>query len=100
MIVVAGTVVVKQGYREAAEQIALKLVEATKKEQGCLTYDFWTDLSDPYRFHVFEEWESDEALEAHFQTAHMAAFLDALPGVTEGPPEVKRYEVTAVSQLL
>ena len=100
MIVVAGTVAIKPESREEAARVALKMVAATKQEEGCLCYDFWSDLADPNLFHVFEEWESDAALEAHFATSHMAEFIEALPSVVAGPANIRRYEVNAVSQLM
>jgi quinol monooxygenase YgiN len=100
MIVVAGTVSINPAYREEAARVALKMVAATKQERGCLAYDFWADLADPNRFHVFEEWETQEALEAHFQTPHMAEFMEALPTLVAGAPNIMRYEVGSVSQLI
>ncbi len=100
MIVVAGTMAVQPARRDEAAHVALKMVAATRAEAGCLTYDFWLDLADPNRFHVFEEWETPESLEAHFQTSHMAEFLEALPALIAGPPDIKRYEVASVAQLL
>ena len=100
MVVVAGTVNINPITREEAARVALKMVAATKQEAGCLAYDFWSDLADPNRFHVFEEWETQEALEEHFQTPHMAEFMEALPALVAGPPNIMRYEVGAVSQLI
>ncbi len=100
MIVVAGTVAINPERREEAVQVALKMVAATKLEAGCRSYDFWADLGNPNRFHVFEEWETPEALETHFDTPHMAEFLEALPPLIASPPDIKRYEVNSVAQLL
>src|SRR4051812_25477214 len=100
MIVVAGTVAINPERRDEAVSVALKIVAATRPEAGCQSYDFWSDLADPNRFHVFEEWETPEALEAHFQTSHMAEFMQALPPLLAAPPDIKRYEVNAVAQLL
>jgi quinol monooxygenase YgiN len=100
MIVVAGTVAINPASREEAARVALKMVAATQQESGCLAYDFWCDLADPNRFHVFEEWETQEALEAHFQTSHMAEFMQALPTLVASAPNIMRYEVDSVSQLI
>ena len=100
MIIVAGTVAIKPGNRDQAASVALKMVAATKPEAGCIAYDFWSDLGDPDRFHVYEEWESQDALEDHFKTSHMAEFMEALPALSAGPPDIKRYEISSVAQLL
>ena len=100
MIIVAGTVAIKPENRDEAANVALKMVAATKVEVGCIAYDFWSDLGDPNRFHVYEEWETQDALEAHFKTSHMAEFMEALPSLIAGSPDIKRYEVSSVAQLL
>ena len=100
MILVAGYVMMKPEQREKAAQVALKMAAATKREAGCIAYDFYADLADANRFHVYEEWESDEALQAHFQTPHMAEFQQALPDLIASPPNITRYEVSSSSRLM
>lgn len=100
MIIVAGYVFIKPEQREKAAQVALKMTAATKPEAGCIAYDFYSDLADGNRFHVYEEWESDEALQAHFKTPHMAEFMAALPGLIAAPPVINRYESAASSRLI
>lgn len=100
MIVVSGFVDIQAQKREEAVEIVAAVVNATKLEAGCIRYDFYCDLADPCRFHVFEEWETDEALESHFQTKHMEIFLAHLNTLVSSEPAVYRYEVTGISQLL
>jgi len=99
MVVVAGTVKIKPERREEAQQLALRMATATRAESGCLTYQFYADLTDPATFFLFEEWENDEALNRHFQTPHMAEFQKHLPGLLAGPINVKRYTIQTVSQM-
>ncbi|HLK59986.1 MAG TPA: putative quinol monooxygenase [Chthonomonadaceae bacterium] len=99
MIVVAGSVTVRPDQRERAVAAAVKMVAATQQEAGCLKYDMYSDLSNPNRIFVFEEWESDAALMAHFQTPHMAEFAGILPEVLAGPPDITRYEVASSARL-
>jgi len=76
---------------------ALKLVrwmeQETQAEAGCLSYRFFVGLRDPNTLMLFQEWESAEALEAHFETAHMASFLEALPTLVAGDIQTRRYAV-------
>ena len=97
---VAGYMMVKPEARAQAVQAAIDMVAETKKEQGCIAYDFYADLNDPNRFHVFEEWESDAALEAHFQTTHMKVFQGVLPAVLAGDGAVSRYVVETKTKLM
>ena len=96
MIVIAGKIQVKPERRDEARKAALDMVEATRRESGCLSYAFYADLVEPATFFLFEEWESDAALGAHFQTEHMARFQQQAPAFLAAPPTIKRYVVESV----
>jgi quinol monooxygenase YgiN len=99
MTVVAGTVRVRPERRDEAVRVALTMARATQAESGCRTYRFYADLEEPAVFFIFEEWESEEALGAHFQTEHMAAFQAALPELVSGPPDIRFYNVASVRSM-
>ncbi len=94
MIVVAGDVTLKPETREEAVEIIKWMVAETKKESGCISYDFYGDLSDPTKLKIFEEWESMEHLAAHFETEHMAEFRGKMPAYVAEKNRVFKYEVT------
>lgn len=95
MIVIAGSVPVRPERRADAVRIALEMAAATRAEAGCVAYTFSADLADPNVIHIFEEWETADALAAHFQAPHMARFQAALPDFLAGAPVLKRYEVAS-----
>jgi len=95
MLIVAGRIPVRPERRADAVAAAVKMMRATQAETGCRTYRFTTDVEDPNLFYIFEEWEDDAALTAHFQTPHMASFQAALPDFLAGAPTLKRYEVAS-----
>jgi quinol monooxygenase YgiN len=99
MIVIAGTIPIKPEHREEAKRLAQWMAEATHKEAGCLTYQFYADLADPNTFFIFEEWESDEALARHFQTEHMKQFQQQAPTFLAGPVKAKKYTIESASSL-
>lgn len=99
MIVIAGTIPINPEHREAAIQAALNMAEATKQEAGCIAYQFYADLADPNTFLIFEEWESEAALQAHFQAPHMVEFQKQIPQYVAGPLNLKRYEVSEAKSL-
>ena len=99
MIVIAGTIPVKPELREEAQQLAVWMGEETRKEAGCLTYRFYSDLADPNTFFIFEEWESDEALGRHFQTEHMKKFQQQAPTLLAGKVNAKKYAVESATAL-
>jgi quinol monooxygenase YgiN len=100
MIVIAGTAKCQVDKRDAAVAAARAMTAASLAESGCLAYGFSSDLDDPSVFHVFEKWESAEALDAHFATPHMADFMTALGAVLDGSPDLRRFEVTSEAPLL
>jgi quinol monooxygenase YgiN len=95
MLIVAGEVRIEAG---AAEQVldALRAMEsATRAEPGCLAYAFSIDVDDPTMLRIFERWESQDALKAHFGTPHMAAFGAAVAAVQPKSVEIKAYEIAS-----
>lgn len=100
MIVVSGTFQVDPTKREQAVAVGTKMAEASRAEAGCVAYGFWTDPNEPTSFRVFEQWESAEALDAHFAEPHMAEFLGALPDLGITNSEIIRYEVSGASKLM
>jgi len=100
VIVVSGTFEVDPAKRDEAVEVGTTMAEASRAEPGCFTYGFWADLTDPARFRVFEEWESAEALAAHFNEPHMTEFLTTLRGLGVTNSDIWRYEMTGKSKLM
>jgi len=99
MIVIAGHVALDPARREQAIAVAREMMADTRREKGCISYTFSGDLDQPGRFRIFEEWESDEALRAHFASPHMARFQQAVGGLGVTEMAVQRYEVAKVGPL-
>ena len=94
MIVVSGEITIDPADRDAALELTAAVVAATRQEDGCISYGFWADPADAGRFRVFEEWESAEALLAHFGRPHMATFLEGMGGLEVRSSDISQYEVT------
>jgi quinol monooxygenase YgiN len=99
MLVIAGTIAIDPAGRAEAVSAATVMMAETLKEPGCISYTFSGDLTDPGGFRIFEEWESQEALDAHFKAPHMAAFQAAIGKVGVREMKVKRYEIASVGPL-
>jgi quinol monooxygenase YgiN len=99
MLVVAGQIRLDPANRDAAIAAAVEVMKATQQEAGCISYTFSADLADPGRFLIFEEWESPEALAAHFKTPHMATFQAAMGGFGIREMKVQQYEISSVGPL-
>jgi quinol monooxygenase YgiN len=99
MLVIAGAIRIDPSNRDAAVEAAIEMMEATRKESGCISYTFSADLADPGAFRIFEEWESQEALDAHFAAPHMAKFQKQVGGLGVREMKVQRYEIASVGPL-
>lgn len=98
MIIVHGTIPIREDQRDRALELAREMSEATQAEPGCISYDFFVGLSDPNTLMLFQEWENMDALMGHFQTPHMEEFLRELPQVTDGEITTRRYAVQSVDE--
>ncbi|NIV36273.1 MAG: antibiotic biosynthesis monooxygenase, partial [Anaerolineae bacterium] len=79
---------------------ALKLVQAlacaSRKEAGCLAYEVYLQADEPRVIMVWQQWSSLDALELHFGSDHVDAFLDAIPDMIDGEVMSARYDVSSV----
>jgi quinol monooxygenase YgiN len=96
MLVVAGRIELDPKHRNQAIAAAFEMMRATRAEAGCRSYVFSAELDDPGVFRIFEEWESEAALHAHFQTPHMARFQQAIGALGVKNVAVQRYDVSKV----
>jgi quinol monooxygenase YgiN len=99
MLVLAVQAPIQPGKQDAATEAARKMVTETRKEAGCLHYGFSWDVTDPCLLRVIEEWESQEALDQHMKSPHMAELSAALGPIVAGPMVIKRYVVESASLL-
>ncbi len=91
MIFVQGWIrVSKHDLDEIVPAASLMMIE-TVKEPGCLHYSFAKDVSDSGLVHISERWDSQDSLNAHFQTQHMSHFNAALSGLTIEAMDVRMY---------
>jgi quinol monooxygenase YgiN len=62
MIIVAGALTVDPEGRDAYLEACVSVVEAARREAGCLDFALSADLLEPGRINVYERWDSDEDL--------------------------------------
>ncbi|QXC62167.1 antibiotic biosynthesis monooxygenase [Aquihabitans sp. G128] len=98
MIVVAGHLAVNPEHRDAALAAIATGVAATRAEPGCVDYRFSPDLEDENRFNLIEQWESEEAMNEHLATPHLAEFMTAIVPCLLGA-EIIRHDVSSSAPL-
>lgn len=81
----------KPGKVEALKAAVLAVIEPTRREAGCRSYELLQNLADPTDFTFVEEWDSNAALDAHLETTHLATLRQAVADVLVAAPDIRRY---------
>ncbi len=100
MLIVSGTISVEASDHEAMLELVAPLVEATRAEDGNLSYGFYSDPSARGVFRVYEEWASPEVMGEHMATDHMATFLVGMGGLAVTGTELHQHTVSESSRLM
>jgi quinol monooxygenase YgiN len=69
------------------------LIEPTRKEAGCISYELLQNNQDPTDLTFVEEWENDAALDAHLATEHIREALAKVPDLVAAEPDIRRYSL-------
>lgn len=90
---VVARVVARPGKVEELRVLLQGLVEPTRKESGCVSYELLQNRTDPTDFTFVEEWSSEADLDAHLQSAHLRNARSRLPELAVTDPDIRRYTV-------
>ena len=82
----------KAGKLEEARRLLLGFTAPTRAEQGCVYYDLHENAADPNDLTFLEEWQSEEDLDAHGQSAHIQAGRKRMPELMD-LVDVRRYRL-------
>lgn len=99
MIVLDVKFLLKDGSHDEAVAAMKSVAAETLKENGCAEYRFALPMNEGDPIVLFEEWESQDALNAHFETAHLAEFRAKMEKVLNEPPIIRRYVVSEAGSL-
>jgi len=78
-----------EGYLAIVEE----LVAATNaNDAGCIKYELCRNVNEPQRFFMLEEWENQESLDAHMNSAHFTTLIPKMAGMTTNPPVITILE--------
>lgn len=91
MLIVAGTFQVDPASRAAFLAGREEMMARSRAEPGCITYVYSADPLEPGLVHLFERWESADALAAHL--AAMSSHPRPTDGVTVIAREIQQYEI-------
>ncbi len=100
MIIVAGTITLDPAKRAEALEAAAEMAAETHKEEGNIEYLMYAHPSDENAIGIFERWESEDALKAHFAAPHMAEFQAKVGDFGVTGMDVTGYDATARDRLI
>jgi quinol monooxygenase YgiN len=98
-LIVAGTVRVPPENLVGLKPHMAEMMAASRAEDGCIAYGYAEDVAEPGLIHVFEIWRDQVALDAHFQTPHMAKWRQAWPRFGVSDRRLIAYEVASEKAL-
>lgn len=67
---------VKESKRDDYIKFVNELVEASRKEEGCLFYSHFEEVYCRNHFAIVENWANQAAVDAHNETEHFKEFAD------------------------
>ena len=74
MILVLGSVLIRQGRYEEALAVCHEHVARSRKEQGCVAHAVHQDAENPLRLVFVEQWSDMAALDGRFRPRHFFSF--------------------------
>jgi len=99
VIVIHAALLIDAANVAAADAAMREMMVESRKEKGCHAYTFARDLSEPGRYWILEEWESDAILASHFATPHMAKFQAAMGGFGVKEMKADKFVVSSKGPL-
>ena len=84
---------IAEGKADEFKALAKPLIEASRKEEGCISYSLFEDIHDKNILTFIEEWKSIEAIQIHNYSPHFTSIVSTLGPFTAKPSDVNLYEV-------
>lgn len=94
MLIAIGRAHAREGRAADLLAAATTVTSASRGDEGCVDYGFFTDPADPGALVSVEVWRDRAALDAHLGHDHTHAFLAAVPELVAGQPTMAFYDAT------
>ncbi len=95
MLILAGTIRLGAGKRDAALGPLAEMVKATRAEPGCREYSLSFDALDYHLVRIFEVFVDEAALAEHRGSPHMAKWRAAMPELGISGRDMSEYQVSS-----
>lgn len=85
---VVAVITARPGSEKQVEEALNALIEPTRAEAGCVSYNLFVSAADPATFITVETWSSQADLDAHLQAPHVQGALTAAAEHLAGTPGI------------
>ena len=92
MIKIVAKSVIKDGQKETYLQLTKELIEKSRQEAGCISYNLFQDINDDSVLTFIEEWQDQKAIDLHNNTEHFTRIVPLLAELRIGKGEVNLYK--------
>ncbi|MCL1066135.1 antibiotic biosynthesis monooxygenase [Shewanella olleyana] len=82
-LTIVANIIAKADKVELVKTELLKLIEITRAEAGCISYDLHQDNENPAHFMFYENWETRELWQTHMGNTHLEQYMAATEGAVE-----------------
>lgn len=92
MITIVAKSIIKEGKVEEFKALAKELIEESRKEEGCISYNLNQDLNNKNVLTFIEEWQDKEAIALHNNSVHFTTIVPKFGEFREKASEINLYE--------
>ncbi|MFN8531032.1 MAG: putative quinol monooxygenase [Anaerolineae bacterium] len=92
MVMITGRFDIDPAKRDDFLAFTRSIVPRERQQPGCLGFDIFEDVTTPNRFLMLEQWESEEALDAHTSTDEFDQNDALLHSFVLGDPSWDEYQ--------
>lgn len=90
MITIIAMFETKPECADAFKALAAPCIEASRKEEGNVSYGFYTGKEDKTKFFFVEVWKDEAAIAMHNASAHFQAFAGAFMPLLAKDPVIEQ----------
>jgi quinol monooxygenase YgiN len=77
-----------KGMDQKLKELLLTLIEPSRSDEGCISYELHQAINDPAVFIFYEIWQSKEYLDKHSATSHVQHFRSQAKDLFAEPPQL------------
>ncbi len=99
MYLVAGHFKFKEDGSRRAIELMNTIVKIGREETGIHHYSFYPSPDEKHGYFLFEEWDSKELHDRHFESEEMQVLVPEFFDLLARPPDISYFDATLVSNL-